>query len=177
MLPKREDLNRRDWITRVLQALGTTVGGSLIGGRAFADPDWRPSFFSAQQNQLLIDLGECIIPGSQAALCNRVIDLILTLESERNQKLATTALASFDAEAQSRFGKPFAQITPEQKNDLLSVASADAGKLSPEFHVIKEWVADAYWSSKEGLHELGWTGRIAWAEFPGCEHRDTHGAG
>ena len=184
MLPSRENLNRRDWITSVLQVLGAAASSSLVAGTALAqdhshassrsalaDPAWQPAFLDARQNALLIDLGECIIPGSKAALCNRVIDLILTLESEQNRQLTTGALAAFDVEAKSRFGRPFAEVTAGQKNELLSAGAGDSGKLSREFHVIKEWLADAYWSSRDGLHELGWTGRIAWAEFPGCEHR------
>ena len=190
MRPSRENLNRRDWITSVLEVLGAAASSSLVAGSALAqdqshassrstlaDPAWQPVFLDARQNALLIDLGECIISGSKAALCNRVIDLILTLESDKHQQLTVSALAAFDVEAKSRFGKPFADVTTGQKNELLSAAAGDRGRLSLEFHVIKEWLADAYWSSKDGLHELGWTGRIAWAEFPGCEHRGAHGAG
>ncbi len=39
---------------------------------------------------------------------------------------------------------------------------------------MKEWTADAYWSSQKGLRELGWTGRLAWDSFPNCGSAQPH---
>ena len=77
-------------------------------------------------------------------------------------------------ESRRAYGKPFGQISPGEQNQLLTSASTGTGPLGNHFRLVKEWVADVYWSSKEGLHELGWKGRLAWTSFDGCPHSGAH---
>ncbi len=175
--------SRRDWMMQVL----CTAGASVFGAKAVAEEHshqaaisqpangkWRPTFFSEQQNAALVSISECIIPGSSAASCNRIIDLILTLETEKTRKQMLDALAAFDAAARSRNSDSFRNLPAREKNDILAEAANGSGPLAPHFAVIKEWTADAYWSSQEGMRELGWNGRIAWTNFEGCPHGDAH---
>jgi hypothetical protein len=182
-IPERAHLSRRDWINRVLQA----AGGSIVTGPLLAQEHahgtgqgstqvaaWHPVFLTSSQNEALIAIGEGIIPGSKEALCNRVIDLILSIDSEKNRRQFATALLAFDSASQQQFNKPVNTLAAEQMNKLLERASTNANLLWPHFELLKEWLADSYWSSQQGLRELGWTGRMVWAKFDGCPHPGNH---
>jgi gluconate 2-dehydrogenase subunit 3-like protein len=178
-----QNRSRREWMVQVLRAAGTSVfaaeGFALQHLHPTAVSDaangtWRPAFFSEQQNEALVSLGECIIPGSTAAYCNRVIDLILTLESDKTRRQIVDALAAFDSAAGARQADSFRKLRPQEQAEILTEAASGKGSLAPHFAVIKEWIADAYWSSQEGMRELGWKGRVAWASFDGCPHREGH---
>ncbi len=182
MLPERQDLNRRDWMTQVLQALSGSAIAAQLCGQEHTHPSgpletagpWQPAFLTNEQNEALISLGECLVPGSAAVHCNRVIDLILSIESEPAQRTTVAALAAFDTEARNRFHNSFCKLHPDQQNEILIGISSSHDRLANPFGVIKEWVADAYWSSQEGLRELGWKGRVAWSSFDGCPHAGDH---
>ncbi|HZQ51039.1 MAG TPA: gluconate 2-dehydrogenase subunit 3 family protein [Bryobacteraceae bacterium] len=152
---------------RAVQASGVlAVAGSL-------EAAWSPQFLTAPQDATLIALGERIIPGSTAAQCDRFIDLMMTIETKIIRDQLLHSLAAFDAAAQQQYGSPFSRLQPQQQDKLLEEASAERAPLNPEFLVIKEWMADAYWTSRQGLHDLGWNGQMAWPAFPGCEHRQS----
>ncbi len=176
MIAERQHLSRRDWIARVLQTSGALVLIANSSAQEHADGNkaWHPVFLTPDQNASLVSLGECIVPGSSAAFCNRVIDLILSIESEKTQRETVEALSKFDAAASAAYGGPFREILPPQQHQLLVAAASEDGALSPQFQLIKEWIADAYWSSEEGMRELGWKGRLAWTKFDGCPHAEKH---
>jgi hypothetical protein len=155
---------------RTAQAAGVlTLAGSLEGAGT-------PQFFSATQNETLIALGERIIPGSAAAQCSQFIDLMMTIETQKIRDELLNALAVFNTAAQKQYGNAFSRLQPQQQDKLLEEASGEQAPLHPEFVVVKEWMADAYWTSRQGLRDLGWTGQMAWPAFPGCGHRGQHGS-
>ncbi|HEY7210383.1 MAG TPA: gluconate 2-dehydrogenase subunit 3 family protein [Bryobacteraceae bacterium] len=151
----REDLSRREWMVRVVAAAGALTTASA--------ETWRPEFLNERQNATLVSLGERIIPGSAAANCNRVIDLVLAIESEHNKQSFIAALSGFEKVR-------FTGLEPAEQDKILSRVSQPGADLHAQFALLKEWIADAFWSSQEGMRELGWQGRIAWKEFDGCEH-------
>lgn len=178
MTSSSQYLHRRDWIARVLQSLGGTAIALQLRGQQHADQEnvaaWRPVFLTAAQNDTLLSLGEGIVPGSAAAGCNRVIDLIVSIEGDGPKQQLADALKKFEKRAQDSHRMRFGELSPEQQDELLLTASAENGSLNAEFHLLKEWVSDAYWSSQAGMRELGWTGRMAWTEFEGCAHGGSH---
>jgi hypothetical protein len=149
-------IDRREWIARCLHSASVAT---LLPAALAAD-DWAPQSLSRQQNATLVALGEAIVPGSAAANCNRVIDGILVIESQKNQADLKAALDAF---------RSFPSSRPEERTRILTAASTTHDSLSPHFELIKEWIADTYWSSEQGLKELGWNGRVAWANYPGCQ--------
>ena len=181
-IPSREGLSRRDWIARLVQSaviplmIPTVAGAQEHIHAASTDASttagpWRPQSLSADANQTLVALGERIIPGSADAKCNQVIDLVLAIEPEKTRAELLGALTAFDREAQSRHNKAFRDLAPAEQDAILTIACEPPSPLHPHFQVIKEWMADTYWSSKQGMHELGWNGRMVWPEFPNCpEH-------
>ena len=173
-------LNRRDLMRRLLQSAAGVSLAPAVHGRpqhahgdaqkssAGGDQEWRPQFFNAEQNRTLVSLGERIVPGSGDAMCNRLIDRFMTVESPERRAPLVSALAAFDRESRNRHGKPYSELSSEQQDELLTAASTGEQDRA-HFQVIKEWIADAYWTSQEGMRELGRTNRIAWESFPGCE--------
>jgi hypothetical protein len=211
-------IGRREAVQRLL----TGAGGTLIVPALKAEPavhkhlvdaagveapdasavaaDWTPEFLDAHQNESLIALAERIIPGSGQAQVNRLIDLLLTVDTPVNQKQFLASLGAFDGESRNRFGQPFRSLSEEQQNQLLTIASTDKpgnapgnetwswfsvpSKAAPEeirisfrdhFENLKDWIGKAYYSSEAGMRELGWTGRYMFESFPDCEHPDGHG--
>jgi hypothetical protein len=161
--------NRRDWIANLLLIGGGVVIGRFQG-RAAESPDgaWTPVFLTAAQNETLVALGARILPGSSEALCNRIIDLVLAIESDKTRTQFTEALAAFDATAHRLHAQPFSRMSATQQDTMLEAASHGGDELEPAFSVIKEWMADTYWSSQQGLKDLGWNGQMAWASYPSC---------
>lgn len=152
---------------RATQASGfLAIPGSL-------EAAWSPQFLTASQDATLTALGERIIPGSTAAQCNRFIDLMMGIETQKIRDELSHSLGAFDVAAQKRYGNAFSRLQPQQQDKLLEEASTEHASLQPEFLVIKEWMADAYWTSRQGLHDLGWNGQMAWPTFPGCEHKES----
>ena len=145
------------------------MAGMVAAVAASAQATWQPAFLTPSENDALVALGERIIPGSAVAQCNRVIDLILNIESSQTQSGFRQALKPFiDAE--------FEQKTSSEQDALLTSASAPNHPLAHSFVYLKEWLADAYWTSKAGAKELGYDGQMAWPDFNLCPHPEVPSA-
>ncbi len=215
--PPRRGINRREMVQRLLGGAGAgfvlpAVAAShpihkhLTDAAALAEadakaaaPDWMPEFLDPHQNETLIVLAERIVPGSTKAQVNRFIDLLLTVDTQENQKRFLTSLSAFEAESLNRFGHPFKALSENQQNEILTVASTEKPghsegqgdwswfavpskegsepprvTLRDHFENLKGWVSGAYYSSEVGMRELGWTGEVFFERFPGCEHPGGH---
>ena len=201
----RGQLTRREMVQRLLAGVGAGAAWPLVAAshpiaehlrndaildeaEKLGTADWKPVFLSGQQNETLVALAESIVPGSAKAQVNRFIDLLLSVEKHENQQKFVESLVTFDAEAQKRFGKNFPALNDNQRNLLLTDASArpvnsdssdsrTAGKqlaLHDPFENLKGWVSGAYYSSEIGMRELGWTGDYVFETFPGCAHPNQH---
>jgi hypothetical protein len=152
----------------------------------FAIVDWKPAFLNQFENRRLVVLAERIVPGAEKAQVNRFIDLLLSVENEKHQKNFTDALAAFEAESGKRFAKRLTGLEGAQLDEILTDASANKGvgqaasggsdenDLHAHFENLKGWISGAYYSSEEGMRELGWTGEYVFKSFPGCEHPEGH---
>ena len=212
----RPGINRREMVQRLLGGAGAGVVAPgivaahpmhkhLMSETTLAQADakaaaaeWSPEFLDPHQNETLIVLAERIVPGSTKAQVNRFIDLLLTVDTQENQKKFLASLSAFEGEALNRYQHPFKDLTEEQQNQILTAASTeksgqpdgsgdwswfavpskDTGErrvtLRDHFENMKGWVSGAYYSSEAGMRELGWTGQVAWDSFPGCEHPEGH---
>ena len=210
-------IGRREAVRRLLAGAG---GALVIPGLAEAHPmhkhlsdaatfaaadakaaatDWAPEFLDPHQNETLIALAERIVPGSTKAQVNRFIDLLLTVDTQDNQKQFMAALSAFEGESLTRFGHPYIALSEDQQNKILDAAStAKAGggqgnesapgssatsggpteptrvTIRDHFENMKGWVSGAYYSSEIGMRKLGWTGDFMFESFPGCEHPEGH---
>jgi|SRR5882672_4578701 len=130
--------------------------------------NWKPLFLDAPQNETLVALSESIVPGSAQAQVNRFIDLLLSVDTLENQGKFVVSLTSLESAAQSKFERRFHQLTANEKDELLTSLSTEKTH-QKHFDDLKEWVTVAYYSSEEGMRELGWNGNRTFRTFPGCE--------
>lgn len=137
---------------------------------AAAATDWRPLFLNAEQNEILASLAETIVPGSGKAQANRFIDLLLSVDTREHQEEFKESLFRVVYESRQKYKRPFVGLTASEREDLLTRVANDE-ELRPHFDNLKEWIVGAYYSSEEGMRELGWDGKHAFAKFPGCEHQ------
>jgi hypothetical protein len=137
-----------------------------------------PEFFDAHQLKTLDTLAEAIVPGSTSARVAPFLDQLLAVESPDTQRAFIGALGAFDMAAAKKHGKPWTAITTAEQDALLREASTADEKASASrahFERLKGWIAGAYYSSEQGMRELGWTGNVFHTEVPGCTHPDGHG--
>lgn len=162
------------------------------GSKVLTDPNWKAVFLNDHQNETLIALGDVIIPstdtpGATAALVNRYLDLLLSVQPVDFQKQFVDALAFIDSESQDQFSKNFRDLTQEDQIWLLSAwaypsdsdrwigeeRKADPGQ--QHFERLKALIAAAFYGSEIGLKELGWDGEFTHGPYEGCEHQpETH---
>ena len=77
----------------------------------------------------------------------------------------------------NKHGKAWIGITPSEQDALLrdaSTADAKTSAMRGHFQNLKDWIAGAYYSSEDGMRELGWTGNVFHQELPGCTHPGGH---
>lgn len=195
-------MNRRDLLRNSLLAIAAVTVNWPAKAREFTsgdDPsvelaraDWKPVFLETHQNETLIALSDAIIPatdtpGAKAALVNRFLDLLLAAEPISTQHAFLASLAYLDSGAMERYKVPFSALTPEEKEDFLSLLAypqtqARWGETEKEFagyehfSKLKVWISSAFYSSPVGLKELGWDGSPAHGFFAGCQHSaEEHG--
>jgi hypothetical protein len=140
---------------------------------------YKPEFFDAHQLKTLEVLAEAIVPGSTTARVAPFLDQLVAVESAQNQRGIIGALGAFDMAAIDKHGKAWKAITAAEQDALLQEAStAEAGKsnLRAAFQNLKGWISGAYYSSEQGMRELGWTGNVFHTELPGCNHPGGHSA-
>ncbi len=134
---------------------------------------WKPLFLNVEQDKTLEALSEAIVPGSKTAQVNRFIDLLLSVDTTEHQKAFVASLEAVDADAKKMFGHAFAALTPGEQTTLLTDFSKQEGRRE-DFHNLKDWIVGAYYSSEQGMRELGWNGNYAFESYPGCEHGEQH---
>ena len=197
-------LTRREMVQRLIAGAGAGVAWPLVAAshpiyahlangvifeqtEKLAAADWKPLFLNAQQEEALAVLAEAIVPGSKKAQADRVIDLLLSVDTAEHQKSFVDSLAAFETESQKRFGRRFPALNAGEQNALLTDASTLPAKesatggdrkedpgLRGHFENLKGWIGGAYYSSEAGMRELGWTEDRVFDKFPGCEHPEGH---
>jgi hypothetical protein len=135
-----------------------------------------PEFFDAHQARTVEAIAEVIVPGSTTARVGPFLDQLLAVESGVNQRDFLGALGAFDMAAIAKHGKVWTAITAQEQDALMREAStaADSAPLRGHFENLKTWIAGAYYSSEQGMRELGWTGNVFYPELPGCTHPGGH---
>jgi hypothetical protein len=162
------------------------------GSKVLTDPNWKAVFLNDHQNETLIALGDVIIPstdtpGATAALVNRYLDLLLSVQPVEFQTQFLDALAFIDSEGQKQFAKNFRELASGDQVWLLTAWAYPSdgdrwvegeGKADPgqqHFERLKALIAAAFYGSEIGLKELGWDGEFTHGPYEGCEHQpDTH---
>jgi len=143
----------------------------------------RPKALTSSQFQTLEALVEAIIPaderspGAKQACVADYIDLLLS-ESEPEMTLRWIGgLAAVDAEAVSRFRKPFNALSADQVDAIMQDISrnerAPRTPLEEFFVMTKDATVRGYYTSEIGIHqELRYQGNKFLREFVGCQTED-----
>lgn len=134
---------------------------------------WRPVFLNAEQNEVLTSLAETMVPGAAKAQVNRFIDLLLSVDTRDHQQQFLESLFAVVFESRQKFARPVRGLTDTERSALLTGIAADESQRS-HFLNLKDWIVGAYYSSEDGMRELGWDGSHAFAKFPGCQHESQH---
>jgi hypothetical protein len=162
------------------------------GSKVLTDPNWKAVFLNDHQNETLIAMSDVIIPstdtpGAKAALVNRYLDLLLSVQPVEFQTQFVDALAFIDTQSQKQFAKDFRDLASGDQIWLLtawaypsdsdrwieSEDKADPGQ--QHFERLKALIAAAFYGSEIGLKELGWDGEFTHGPYQGCDHQpDNH---
>jgi hypothetical protein len=172
-----DQLTRRELIQITAAAAVAASAGvqrGLGGGQAL-------KFFSHDEFAMLDELTELIIPsddhspGARAAGVAAYLDARLAESVEEGSKKQWhEGLKRIDALTHEMHGKPFLEATPDERVSVLShTAKNEKNPQTPEeqfFVELKFSTADAYYSSKIGIHqEMEYKGNVLLPEFAGYE--------
>ena len=170
----QNQLTRRELIQVTAAAVAVGAPGRLAGERA-------PKFFSNDEFAMVDELTELIIPtddhspGARAAGVATYLDArIAESIEEQSKKLWHEGLKQIDALSHEMHGKRFLDATPGEQMAVLSrIAANERNPQTPEDHFfleLKFGTADAYYSSKIGIHqEMEYKGNVLLPEFAGYE--------
>jgi Gluconate 2-dehydrogenase subunit 3 len=192
-------MDRREVLQRLMGTLGAGLAIPALGashpmrrhladhaGVAAADAKAsvgaKPEFLSAGQLETLGSAAERILPGSTRARVAPFIDQLLAVDTPENQRRFLSALETLDTGSTTRYHRSWQALDEAQQVELLTTLST-ADPAAPEkpptprddFEHLKGWIVGAYYSSETGMRELGWTGNVFYASFPGCPHPEGHG--
>jgi hypothetical protein len=186
-------LAKADAAAATSHAHGAPAAGAAMAGQ----PAAAAGFLDAHQLETLASLAEAIVPGSSEAGVAAFVDQVLAADPQEEQRSFLSALGAIQAESLMRFGRPWLLLDAAQKTVLLTALSTGPSSRTPRywtpgepvlaprperrpptlrdrFDLVKRRVAEAYYSSERGMKELGWTGQMVHAEFPGCTHPGGH---
>jgi gluconate 2-dehydrogenase gamma chain len=195
----RRDLLRTTWLAAASSSLVSLPARAVErppdadASKELESPDWKPLFFTDHQNQTVIALSDLVIPatdtpGAKAALVNRFLDLLLSVEKSETQREFVAALAYLDGASLERYNAAFVHLPHGQQIEILMLHAYPHTQQTwgegiaefpghRHFENLKQWIAGAYYSSPIGLKELGWDGTFPHGVFSGCQHGDTDHSG
>jgi gluconate 2-dehydrogenase gamma chain len=146
---------------------------------AKAGTAYKPTFFTAHEYETVRLLSDLIIPADDrsvsatAAGVPEFIDFTMADQPAR-QTAIRGGLAWLDLECQRRFDKTFTAASEAQRTQVLDDIST-YGELQPGmthgqafFRNFRDLVASGFWTSKEGIADLGFMGNTPVAEWTGC---------
>jgi len=162
------------WPTAEQERARRFVDAALESGAAYA-----PKFFTAAEFRTARVLADMIIPrddrsGSATdAGVPEFMDFMM-IDRPNNQKWMRDGLAWIDAQSSTRFGKPFADATQPQReqilNDIAWPARAPAALSDGVgfFNRFRDLTASGFWSSRIGVKDLQYMGNLFVPEWNGC---------
>jgi hypothetical protein len=153
-----------------------------------------PRLLDDHRRAMLAGLADLILPGARAAGVADLLDRVLAVEPPQAQRPFLNALGAFDREARARHARAWTEISAAQQIEILRAAStlapsrpatpawtrgqpierasppAPPANLRDQFDHLKDWIQRAYHTTAAGMKELGFTGQVAFRDYPGCTH-------
>ena len=153
----------------------------LVAGPA---PPFKPAFFTPNEYTTVELLCDLILPndgrpGAKDAGVSEFVDFIASSDPAIQFKFRY-GLGWFDGHARYLFKKPFRDLSPQQRVELLEPLAYKAKERLGEedgrkfFALIREYTVMGFYTSRIGLQEIGYPGlKQMWAQDPmGCTHTD-----
>jgi hypothetical protein len=137
---------------------------------------WKPSLFTAHQNETVIALTDLIIPatdtpGAKAALVNRYMDLLLKDGSSTERDRFLAGLKWLDEESQRREKVVFVKMPAAKQIELLESLDSGEGEGNEFFRLAKSFTVRVYYQTEIGTKELNKRGV---PKSFGCTHNGQH---
>lgn len=140
MFDSSDLITRRAALRRAAAILGgalsaPTVAGVLAGcdrSSETAASAWVPRTLTPEQSEMVLTMGEHLIPetdtpGARAARVNEFIDAMLTdYYPEQSRTRFLEGLGRVEARAQRVFGRPYAELSPDEKLALTTALNRAA---------------------------------------------------
>jgi hypothetical protein len=135
--------------------------------------------FTDHEFETLKILSDLILPpdeksgGGAAAGTAEFMDVIASDDKPLAAEF-TGGLGWLDRQMQAQHGKTFRECGAAEQKALLDKlawrerATPDLGPGVRFFALLRQWTVDAFYSSREGVKDLGYMGNTAVAEFNGC---------
>ncbi len=131
---------------------------------------YKPKFLQAHEYRTLDALTEIVVPGARKANAAAFIDLLCAGSAEM-AAIYTGGLAWLDRAMERRAGAKFADAKAADQTALLdSIAyrKNESAELAPGvrfFDWVRRMTVDAYYTSAEGVREIGYKGNVGMSEF------------
>jgi len=157
-----------------------------VAGTAIAAELPKGKFFTPHELATLVEVAELTIPadtqsgGARAARCAEYIDARLAESIDPLWRQSwKDDLAEIDEVSIEMFGRPLLAALPAERQKLMQRISSNERNpkenVDHSFVTIKWWVAEAYYTSKIGIHdELKYEGNSFIDEFIGTDVGDRH---
>lgn len=138
--------------------------------------EWKPSLFTAHQNETVIALVDLIIPqtdtpGAKAALVNRYMDLLLKDGPATERERFLAGLKWLDEESVRRERAQFIKLPVAKRVALLESMDTSEGEGNQFFGMAKSFTARVYYATEIGVKELN---KLGVPKSFGCPHGGQH---
>jgi glucoside 3-dehydrogenase (cytochrome c) hitch-hiker subunit len=150
--------------------------------------DWAPKALDAHQNDMVVALGELIIPatdtpGAKAALVVRFVDAVVEDAEDADRRTFLRGFEWMDARSRELFGDEFLKAAPDQQAALLTILSSGKNKALEDqlgvefFEAMKRLTIIGYYTSEVGMtQELHLDAQLFFPDSGGCVHPEHGGA-
>jgi len=190
--PTTKDMSRREAVQLLsVLPIAAALGLSRVDhekawrfvddARSLADEGiaFAPKFFTPAEFRTVGILADMIIPRDERsgsatdAGVPEFMDFIMT-DRPNNQKWMRSGLAWIDAQSTTRLGKPFADLTVSQReqilNDIAWPARAPATMADGVtfFNRFRDLTSSGFWSSRMGVKDLRYIGSTFNPNWNGC---------
>jgi gluconate 2-dehydrogenase gamma chain len=131
---------------------------------------YRPKALTSHEFETLQTLAEIILPGARNAGTAEFVD-VLSSGSRQMLGIFTSGIAWLDADMRRRFDADFLTANSAQRTrllDLIAYRKNASPELNPGlqfFDWARRMTVDAWFTSKDGIAELGYKGNSGMAEF------------
>ena len=138
-----------------------------------------PRFFTAAEFRTAGILADMIIPRDERsgsatdAGVPEFMDFMM-IERPNNQKWMRAGLAWIDAQSNTRFGKPFADASASQREQILNDVAWPVRAPEPMadgvnfFNRFRDLTSSGFWSSRMGVKDLRYIGSTFNPDWNGC---------